>query len=68
MHAAMMLRSKQRIHTKKMKKLHNMRGGDIPSNVATKEIPPFPQFPPESYDPRDRRMGRRAGRRRRRRV
>ena len=38
-----MLRSKQRVSRLKKGK------GEIPSNVATKEIPPYPPFPPVSW-------------------
>uniref|UniRef100_A0AAG5DIH6 Uncharacterized protein n=1 Tax=Anopheles atroparvus TaxID=41427 RepID=A0AAG5DIH6_ANOAO len=43
MQAALMLRSKQRVSRLKKGK------GEIPSNVATKEIPPYPPFPPVSW-------------------
>ncbi|KAL5282130.1 hypothetical protein ACFFRR_005400 [Megaselia abdita] len=48
MQAALMLRSKSRVaRRRKLKKL----GGrlELPSNVATKEIAPFPRYPPESW-------------------
>ncbi|KNC20751.1 hypothetical protein FF38_07919, partial [Lucilia cuprina] len=47
MQAALMLRSKSRVaRRRKLRKL----GGrlELPSNVATKEIAPFPRYPPES--------------------
>lgn len=43
-----MLRSKSRVaRRRKLRKL----GGrlELPSNVATKEIAPFPRYPPESW-------------------
>ncbi|KAL9705788.1 hypothetical protein quinque_009306 [Culex quinquefasciatus] len=43
MQAALMLRSKTRVSRLKKGK------GEIPSNVATKEIPPYPPFPPVSW-------------------
>lgn len=43
MQAALMLRSKQRASRL------NKGKGEIPSNVATKEIPPYPPFPPVSW-------------------
>nr|XP_016926381.1 flocculation protein FLO11 isoform X4 [Drosophila suzukii] len=48
MQAALMLRSKSRVaRRRKLRKL----GGrlELPSNVATKEIAPFPRYPPESW-------------------
>lgn len=48
MQAALMLRSKSRVaRRRKLRKL----GGrlELPSNVATKEIAPFPRYPPETW-------------------
>lgn len=50
MQAALMIRSKQRIARNKERRLRmGIKGDIIPSNVATKDIPPYPQFPPESW-------------------
>lgn len=46
MQAALMLRSKQRVARRK--KMRNGRP-ELPSNVATKDIAPFPRYPPESW-------------------
>ncbi|XP_037912460.1 uncharacterized protein LOC119652414 isoform X2 [Hermetia illucens] len=48
MQAALMLRSSQRIaKRRKLRKLGRLT--ELPSNIATKEIAPFPRFPPESW-------------------
>lgn len=48
MQAALMLRSKQRFERRrKLKKLGRLL--DLPPNVSTKEIPPYPQYPPKSW-------------------
>lgn len=47
MQAALMLRSKQRIARNKLRRERlGIKGDSLPSNVATKEIPPYPRFPP----------------------
>lgn len=48
MQAALMLRSKQRFERRrKLKKLGRLL--DLPPNVSTKEIPPYPKYPPKSW-------------------
>lgn len=42
-----MLRSKSRVS--KRTKMRKGYRSELPSNVATKEIPPYPPFPPESW-------------------
>jgi hypothetical protein len=46
MQAALMLRSKQRLARNKLRRA---RGMEIPCNVATREIPPWPRYPPETW-------------------
>lgn len=48
MHAALMLRSKQR-EAKKVRRQRLGARGELPTSVATKHIPRFPTFPPESW-------------------
>lgn len=49
MQAALMIRSKQRIERAKMRRLRLGIKGELPTNVATKDIPPYPEFPPKSW-------------------
>lgn len=50
MQAALMLRSKQRLARNKMRRQRmGIKGECLPSDKSTKEIPPYPQFPPESW-------------------
>lgn len=49
MQAALMLRSKQRIARNKLRRQRLGIKGELPTNVATKEIPPYPAFPPQSW-------------------
>jgi hypothetical protein len=50
MQAALMLRSKQRIARNKLRRQRlGIKGDSLPSNVATKEIPPYPAFPPQNW-------------------
>jgi hypothetical protein len=44
-----MLRSKQRIARNKLRRQRLGIKGELPTNVATKDIPPYPRFPPESF-------------------
>lgn len=44
MQAALLIREKQRLRRKK-----RQGRGDLPSHVATKDIAPFPRYPPESW-------------------
>lgn len=44
-----MIRSKQRIARNKLRRQRLGIRGEIPCNVATKEIPPYPRYPPESW-------------------
>lgn len=54
MQAALMIRSKQRIARAKLRRQRLGIKGELPTNVATKDIPPYPRFPPESFDVHDR--------------
>ncbi|CRK93781.1 CLUMA_CG007308, isoform A [Clunio marinus] len=47
--AALMLRSKQRIARNKLRRQRLGIRGELPTSVATKNIPPYPRFPPESW-------------------
>lgn len=47
MQAALMLRSKERMQRRR--ELRRKGGGEIPSNKITKDIPPYPRYPPESW-------------------
>lgn len=42
MQAALLIREKQRLRQKKLRKGRS----ELPSHIATKEIAPFPQYPP----------------------
>lgn len=42
-----MLRSKERMQRRR--ELRRKGGGEIPSNKITKDIPPYPRYPPESW-------------------
>lgn len=42
MQAALLIRQKQKLRAKKPRH-------ELPSNVATKDIAPFPQFPPNTW-------------------
>lgn len=46
MQAALMLRSKERMQRRRELR---RKGGEIPSNKITKDIPPYPRYPPESW-------------------
>lgn len=49
MQAALMIRSKQRIARNKLRRQRLGIRGELPTSVATKDIPPYPRFPPESW-------------------
>lgn len=50
MQAALMLRSKQRIARNKQRRLRlGIKGNELPTCCATKDIPPYPPFPPRSW-------------------
>lgn len=49
MQAALMIRSKQRIARNKLRRQRLGIKGELPTSVATKDIPVFPRFPPESW-------------------
>lgn len=49
MQAALMIRSKQRIARNKLRRQRLGIKGELPTSVATKDIPPYPRFPPESW-------------------
>lgn len=51
MQAALKLRERrQRLERNKLRRQHlGIKGDCLPSNVATKEIPPYPRFPPETW-------------------
>lgn len=42
-----MLRSKERMQRRR--EFRRKNGGEIPSNKITKDIPPYPRYPPESW-------------------
>lgn len=50
MQAALMIRSKQRLARAKLRRERlGIRGGELPTNVATHDLPPYPRFPPKSW-------------------
>lgn len=49
MQAALMIRSKQRIARNKLRRQRLGIKGELPTSVATKDIPAFPRYPPESW-------------------
>ncbi|KAK6643331.1 hypothetical protein RUM43_004836 [Polyplax serrata] len=50
MQAALFIREKQELRKKKIQRIRRRRY-ELPTHVATRDIAPFPQFPPNSWVP-----------------